>query len=112
MTWTAPADNGGSPVTGYQIWRSTGSSAATQLATVGGSTLTYVDSSGTEGTNYTYTVKAVNAVGASAQSNAQTAAPEKAAVTDNTLLLVGIGVVVIVVIILLAFMMMRRARKP
>ncbi len=112
LTWTAPADNGGSPVTGYQIWRSTGSSAATQLATVGGSTLTYVDSSGTEGTNYTYTVKAVNAVGASAQSNAQTAAPEKAAVTDNTLLLVGIGVVVIVVIILLAFMMMRRARKP
>ncbi len=112
LAWTAPADDGGSPITGYQIWRSTGSSAATQLATVGGSTLTYVDTSGTDGTNYTYTVKAVNSIGASAQSNAQTAAPEKAAVTDNTLLLVGIGVVVIVVIILLAFMMMRRAKKP
>ena len=112
LIWVAPADNGGSPVTGYQIWRSTGSSAAAQLATVGASTLTYVDTSGTEGTNYTYTVKAVNAIGASAQSNAQTAAPEKAAVADNTLLLVGIGVVVIIVIILLAVMLMRRARKP
>ena len=112
LTWAAPADDGGSPITGYQVWRATGSAAATQLTTVGASTLTYIDTSGAEGTNYTYTVKAVNAVGAGVQSNAQTAAPEGGAVADNTLLLVGIGVVAIVVIIALAYAMMHRARKP
>jgi predicted phage tail protein len=113
LTWTAPADNGGSPITGYQIWRSTGTGAASQLATVGASTRIYNDTSGTEGTNYTYYVKAVNAIGAGAQSNAQTAAPEgPSAGIDDTLLLVGIGAVVVIVIIILAYMLMRRGKSP
>src|SRR6185436_19591498 len=44
LAWSAPASNGGSAITGYQIWRGTSSGGATSIATVGVSPLTYTDS--------------------------------------------------------------------
>ncbi|WP_456049005.1 S-layer homology domain-containing protein [Acetivibrio cellulolyticus] len=64
ITFTAPADNGGSPITGYIV--TSGPSNITATGT--GTTITVTGL--TNGTTYTFTVKAVNAVGNGADSTA------------------------------------------
>ena len=68
LSWSAPLSNGNSPITGYNIYRSTSSGTETFLASTGTAT-NYVDTSVTNGLTYYYTVTAVNAVGESARSN-------------------------------------------
>jgi alpha-tubulin suppressor-like RCC1 family protein len=60
LSWSAPATTGGADVTAYRIYRA--DHGSTPIASVG-PTSSYVDSGLTNGTSYTYTVKAVNAVG-------------------------------------------------
>jgi hypothetical protein len=64
IKWTPPANNGGSPITGYVITPSSGSPV-----TVGNVT-TYAMTGLTNGTPYTFTVAATNAAGTGPQSNA------------------------------------------
>src|SRR5207244_12778929 len=64
LSWSASSDNVG--VTGYTIYR-----GGTQLATVGGSSLTYSDTTASATTSYGYTVDSYDAAGNhSAQSAA------------------------------------------
>jgi chitodextrinase len=56
LAWTGSTDNVG--VTGYTVYRN-----GSTLATVGGGTTTYHDTSVSSGTTYTYTVDAVDAAG-------------------------------------------------
>jgi fibronectin type 3 domain-containing protein len=67
ISWTAPA-NGGSAITGYQIYRSTSSGTEIFYVSVGNVT-SYKDTSVVSGVTYWYQVEAVNAIGASGQSN-------------------------------------------
>jgi fibronectin type 3 domain-containing protein len=67
LKWTAPANSGGSAITGYQIWRSTTSGQEAFLVAVGNVT-TYKDATATSGVTYFYWVEAVNAVGAGPHS--------------------------------------------
>ncbi|HUP14459.1 MAG TPA: S8 family serine peptidase [Acidimicrobiia bacterium] len=67
LSWTAPAD-GGSSITGYNIYRGTSSGSASLYATVG-DVLAYTDTVVTPGVTYYYQVTAVNDIGEGSRSN-------------------------------------------
>jgi fibronectin type 3 domain-containing protein len=73
LTWLGSTD-GGSPITGYNIYRSTLSGRETFLTTIAPSG-NYTDNTVANGTNYYYMVTAVNAVGESGKSNERGALP-------------------------------------
>jgi hypothetical protein len=66
LNWSEP-DNGGSAITGYNIYRAVQGGTATLLARVAGDVNSYSDSSGGSG-SYSYQVSAVNANGEGAKS--------------------------------------------
>ena len=80
LNWNPPAVNGGSPVSGYRIYRSTVSGAETFLVAVG-AVSSYTDETTTYGTTYYYKLSAVNATGEGALSNELSATPIQ---TDGT----------------------------
>jgi fibronectin type 3 domain-containing protein len=73
LAWSAPA-NGGSPITGYRIYRGLAPGTETAYASVGAVT-SYADSAVTVGTTYYYTVAATNAVGTGSPSPETAATP-------------------------------------
>ncbi len=73
VKWTTPSD-GGSAITGYEIYRGLSSNPTTLLTTLG-VTNSYHDTEVTNGTTYYYRVKAVNAIGSSAYSSSVSANP-------------------------------------
>ncbi len=73
LTWSQSED-GGSPITGYKIYRSAAGGGEELRATLAGTANRYVDSVDPNVT-YTYRVTATNAVGTSCGTNAVTAKP-------------------------------------
>jgi titin len=71
LTWSAPLDNGGYAITGYEVYRAAGSATPVKIATV--TALSYVDESGAQGTTYLYKVCAVNAKGEGAMASVSSA---------------------------------------
>lgn len=69
LTWSPPVSNGGSAITGYDIYRN-----GTQIATNIVST-SYTNTGLTNGDTNTYYVTAVNAIGESPQSNSVSSTP-------------------------------------
>jgi hypothetical protein len=67
LTWTAPASDGGLPITGYTVTPYISGVAQTPVAT-GSTSTSYTVTGLTTGTAYTFTVKATNAIGTGAES--------------------------------------------
>jgi hypothetical protein len=66
ITWTPPSDTGGSPITGYTVTASPGGATATTAGNVTTAALSGLSN----GTAYTFTVRATNAIGTGVASNA------------------------------------------
>ena len=75
LSWSAPADNGGTLINGYKIERSTngGVSWSTLVANTTNTSTTYSDTGLSTAKTYTYRVSAINHVGTSSPSNTTSA---------------------------------------
>jgi hypothetical protein len=65
VTWNAPASNGGTPVTGYWIYRGTTAGGGSRLVSVGATTTSFTDAAVTKKVTYFYRISAINSVGES-----------------------------------------------
>ncbi len=75
LSWTVPADDGGSPISGYNVYRSVDGGAQSLLTTTGADQTFHADLGLTNGTPYTYWVAAVNGAGIGELSNSVTVVP-------------------------------------
>ena len=71
LFWQAPSQNG-SPISGYNIYRSTAPGAETLLASIAPAT-TFTDTTAANGSTYYYEVSAVNGVGEGPRSSERSA---------------------------------------
>ncbi|BBH22523.1 hypothetical protein Back11_38680 [Paenibacillus baekrokdamisoli] len=78
ITFTAPTDNGGSAITGYEVTASPGNAVITGMTSP--ITLTGL----TNGTSYTFTVKAINGKGSSESSTVSNAVIPSSPSSGNT----------------------------
>jgi fibronectin type 3 domain-containing protein len=75
LSWSVPADDGGTAITEYNIYRGTSSGGETYIDFVDAPTTSYHDSTVTNGQTYYYYVTAVNNVGSSDPSVEVSATP-------------------------------------
>ena len=91
-SWNASVSNGGSAITGYILYR-----GSVPIASLGASTLSYIDTDLTSGTTYTYYVVATNSAGSSAISMPVSATTHSENANIMYLLLMVFAVVIAVV---------------
>jgi hypothetical protein len=77
LSWTAPSSDGGSAITGYDVYQGTspGGEGATPINSAPITGTTYTATGLSNGTTYYFTVKAINAIGHSTASNEASATP-------------------------------------
>jgi titin len=111
LLWTAPDDDGGSPLTGYVILRGESPDDMVELVQVGLST-SYLDQDVEEGGTYHYTVLAVNDVGQGDPADSvQVKVPKAESDEDEFPTLLMVGIVVVLAAIVLGRVVMPKLKK-
>ena len=84
LSWTAPSNDGGATITGYQIELSTdaGANWSDLVANTGTTSTTYTHTGLLSGTTYHYRISAINAAGTGNPSNIDNATTDAASVPD------------------------------
>jgi LPXTG-motif cell wall-anchored protein len=110
LIWQPSADDGGSSVTSYRVYRGISSGAESLLTTLG-NVQSFVDTDLINNQTYYYKVSAVNAAGESALSMEVSVTPSvpTSGDTDQTFLIVA-GIAGIVIVVALAFLIMKRKK--
>jgi hypothetical protein len=109
VSWTAPADNGWSVITGYKLYRSdTENGTYAVIASPVG--LNYTDTGLTNGQTYWYKVSAVNIAGESAKSPATAAVIPKPSTANDDAMIILLAVIAIVAVMVTVFLVMRRRK--
>jgi hypothetical protein len=75
LRWEAPASNGGAYIMQYNIYRGTASGSYSLIGSTGSGSQTYLDTGVANGTQYFYTLTAVNAAGESGRSSEASVIP-------------------------------------
>jgi hypothetical protein len=115
VTWRAPANEGGTPITGYKVLRGSNASDLFEIGTTSSGKLSYTDKDVEVGHTYYYVVIAVNVNGDGLMPEPVNATAEESGSeggsSENTWLYVGIGVFVTAIIGVAAFLLMRRKKQ-
>ncbi|HEV2193176.1 MAG TPA: fibronectin type III domain-containing protein [Nitrosopumilaceae archaeon] len=87
LSWTAPANNGGSAITGYKIERSadSGSTWSAIVSNTVSTSTTYSNTGLTANVTYPYRVSAINSVGIGNSSNTASATTQPVSTTTSKL---------------------------
>jgi titin len=84
LSWSAPSNNGGYPITGYKIEVKKGSASySTLTASTGNSTTTYTHAGLVTGTTYSYKVYAINSIGTSTASPEASTTPTTTSISSS-----------------------------
>jgi fibronectin type 3 domain-containing protein len=113
LSWQMPLNDGGSAITGYNVYRKMGSEVPALIKSVNATTFTFIDSNVTEGTTYTYNVIAANANGEGQSSTHIDTTPQISGDGDNEYSIVNILIISItaIAIVAIAFLMLRYRRS-
>lgn len=110
LAWTVPASDGGSPITGYKLYRSATSNGSFALI-ASPSSLNYTNNGLTNGQTYWYKVGAVNANGEGAQCTAvSVVVPIPASASDSTMLILLAVIAIVAVVAVVLFVMLKRKK--
>jgi len=110
LSWDAPTDDGGSPITGYVIYRGTSEGAVSTVLVTLGNVNTYTDDDVVNGQTYWYKISAVNSIGQGTTTDAVDATPSADAGDsgDNTMLYIIIAIVIVAAIAGAAVLFLRK----
>ncbi len=115
LTWGLPVSDGGSPVTGYRIYRSTTSGAEVLLASVGTVT-SYEDTNAPNSGTVYYLVSAVNGVGEGPFSSEATVTlgglPSPVEIPLDLGIAIAFGIVAILIVAVVGFAVLQRRPRP
>jgi hypothetical protein len=110
LSWQAPIDDSGNPVTGYKIFR-THNGEVLQLATVAAYNLDYVDTTGDIGVQYGYSVQAVNGNGDGAVTLVVNIASHTTSANNMSFLLIMIGIIAVAAIVVFFYYQRKKKQR-
>ncbi len=111
LNWSVPTSNGGSPIIGYNIYRSTSETGNYSLI-ASPSGPTYNDTELANGQTYWYKVSAVNGFGEGANCSVAFASmPQIASPTDDATMLIWVAVIAVAVVLVASLLLLRRRKR-